>query len=93
MLALALPAGAAAAPADERSAAPSQDLRSPDARDAAAKPSPTAPETTATVRVIDEGNDTLAIALASAALAVALAGAALSLAAIYRRPRPRWTAS
>ena len=84
-LALALPASAATAA--------SQDLRSPDARDAAAQPRPVAQTVPVMVeRSSDDGTETVAIALAGTALGVALAGAALSVVALWRRPRPRWTA-
>jgi hypothetical protein len=74
------------------------DLRSPDARDAAlaaVSGTPTSP-TTVTVQptvvpVVDHGSQTLAIALSSTALFLALA--AVGFAAVYRRPRPRWSAS
>jgi hypothetical protein len=74
------------------------DLRSPDARDAAlaaVSGTPTSP-TTVTVQptvvpVVDHGSQTLAIVLSSTALFLALA--AVGFAAVYRRPRPRWSAS
>jgi hypothetical protein len=43
------------------------------------------------VPVIDHGSQTLAIVFSSTALFVALA--AIGFAAVYRRPRPRWSAS
>jgi hypothetical protein len=73
------------------------DLRSPDARDAARAQSPAtgvqsepAPQTV--VHTTDNGSQTLPIVLSSMALVVALAGTGIALSAIYRRPRPRWTA-
>ena len=79
-------------------AAPARtDLRSPDTRDAAlAAASGTTSPTTVTVQptvvpVVDHGSQTLAIVLSSVALFLALA--AVGFAAIYRRPRPRWSAS
>jgi hypothetical protein len=75
------------------------DLRSPDTRDAAlaaengtpsTPPSPVAVQPTV-VPVIDHGSQTLAIVFSSTALFVALA--AIGFAAVYRRPRPRWSAS
>jgi hypothetical protein len=87
VVALALPASAAAAP---------QDLRSPDARDAAQAQSrttdlPTEPATPTVIHTSD-GGETLPIVLSSMALLVALAGIGVALGALYRRPRPRWTA-
>jgi hypothetical protein len=79
-------------------AAPDQDLRSPDARDAAAQAQSAAtdpPAESATPTVIhtsDDGSETLPIVLSSMALVVAVAGIAVALGALYRRPRPRWTA-
>ena len=79
--------------------AASTDLRSPDARDAAlaaesgtpsTPPSPVAVQPTV-VPVVDHGSQTLAIVFSSVALFLALA--AVGFAAIYRRPRPRWSAS
>jgi hypothetical protein len=73
------------------------DLRSPDARDAAlAAVSGTPSPATVTVQptvvpVVDHGSQTLAIVLSSVALFLALA--AVGFAAIYRRPRPRWSVS
>jgi hypothetical protein len=91
-LALAAPASAPAAP--------SQDLRSPDARDAARAVSPATVQTDSgpvrSTRVIentDSGDQTVAIALASAAIGIALAGLAVALGALLRRPRTRWSAS
>jgi hypothetical protein len=125
-LAIVVPAAATArtdppTPTDEAAAAvQSQDLRSPDARDAAlaatpppartdlrspdtrdaalaaengtpsTPPSPVAVQPTV-VPVIDHGSQTLAIVFSSTALFVALA--AIGFAAVYRRPRPRWSAS
>jgi hypothetical protein len=75
------------------------DLRSPDTRDAAlaaatGTPS-TAPSSVAVrptvVPVVDHGSQTLAIVFSSTALFLALA--AVGFAAVYRRPRPRWSAS
>jgi hypothetical protein len=75
------------------------DLRSPDARDAAlaaaagtqsAPPSSVVVEPTV-VPVVEHGSQTLAIVLSSTALFIALL--AIGFAAIYRRPRPRWSAS
>jgi hypothetical protein len=104
--------GAAAAPArtdlrspDARDAAPaaappaaSTDLRSPDARDAALAAVNGTPASPATVTVqptvvpvVDHGSQTLAIVFSSVALFLALA--AVGFAALYRRPRPRWSAS
>jgi hypothetical protein len=88
VVALALPASAAAAP---------QDLRSPDARDAAQAQSrtidlPSEPATPTVIHTSDDGGETLPIVLSSMALLVALAGIGVALGALYRRPRPRWTA-
>jgi len=75
------------------------DLRSPDARDAALAaragtastlPSPVSVRPTV-VPVVDHGNQTLAIVFSSTALFLALV--AVGFAAVYRRPRPRWSAS
>jgi hypothetical protein len=75
------------------------DLRSPDARDAAlatasgtasAPASPVPPQPTV-VSVVEDGSQTLAIVFSSVALFLALV--AVGFAALYRRPRPRWTAS
>lgn len=88
-LALAFPASAPAAP--------NQDLRSPDARDAARAASPaqgelSAPQPTTTViENTSSGDQTVAIVLASAALGIALVGLAVALGALFRRPRARWT--
>jgi hypothetical protein len=79
--------------------AASTDLRSPDARDAglaaesgtpSTPPSPVAVQPTV-VPVVDHGSQTLAIVFSSVALFLALA--AIGFAALYRRPRPRWSAS
>jgi hypothetical protein len=43
------------------------------------------------VSVVDHGDQTLAIVFSSTALFLALA--AVGFAAVYRRPRPRWSAS
>jgi hypothetical protein len=43
------------------------------------------------VPVVDRGSQTLAIVFSSVALFLALA--AVGFAALYRRPRPRWSAS
>jgi hypothetical protein len=74
------------------------DLRSPDARDAAlaaVSGTSTSPATVTVqptvVPVVDHGSQTLAIVLSSVALFLALA--AVGFAAVYRRPRPRWSAS
>jgi hypothetical protein len=74
------------------------DLRSPDARDAAlsaASGTSTSPATVTVqptvVPVVDHGSQTLAIVFSSTALFLALA--AVGFAALYRRPRPRWSAS
>jgi hypothetical protein len=74
------------------------DLRSPDARDAAlaagsgTSTSPAAVTVQPTVvPVVDHGSQTLAIVLSSTALFLALV--AVGFAALYRRPRPRWSAS
>jgi hypothetical protein len=89
-LALAVPASAYAAP--------SQDLRSPDARDAArAAEAQGQARERAPVRspeVIEStssGDQTLPLALASAAIGIALAGLAVALGALLRRPRSRWS--
>jgi hypothetical protein len=91
-LALAVPASAPAAP--------SQDLRSPDARDAARTASPAKVQTdsgparsTRLIESTSSSDQTVAIALASAALAIALAGLAVALGALLRRPRTRWSVS
>ena len=75
------------------------DLRSADARDAAIAAETGAPSTALSpvsaqptvVPVVDHGSQTLAIVFSSTALFLALA--AVALAAVYRRPRPRWSAS
>ena len=91
-LALAFPASAPAAP--------SQDLRSPDARDAARVASQAEAEAqrqldparaTRAVESTGSGHDTLAIALSSAAFGIALAGLAVAVGALVRRPRSRWS--
>jgi hypothetical protein len=89
-LALAVPAGAHAAPA--------QDLRSPDARDAASAASQAQSElgparSTRVIETTSSGDQTVAIALASAAIGIALAGLAVALGALFRRPRARWSVS
>lgn len=73
------------------------DLRSPDARDAARAQAPAAdvpsePVTPTIVQTSDSESQTLPIVLSSVALVVALGGIGLTLGAVYRRPRPRWTA-
>jgi hypothetical protein len=87
-------AALAAEPAPART-----DLRSPDTRDAAlaaesgtpsTPPSPVAVQPTV-VPIVDHGSQTLAIVFSSTALFLALA--AVGFAALYRRPRPRWSAS
>jgi hypothetical protein len=88
LAALAIPASAAAAP---------EDLRSPDARDAAQAQSrttdlPSEPATPTVIHTTDDASQTLPIVLSSMALLVALAGIGVALGALYRRPRPRWTA-
>jgi hypothetical protein len=87
-LALALPAGA--------HAAPSQDLRSPDARDAARSAAQAQRElgparSTKVIESTSSGDQTLALTLASAAIGIALAGLAVGLGALLRRPRSRWS--
>jgi len=79
-------------------AAARTDLRSPDARDAALVAVSGTPASPATVTVqptvvpvVDHGSQTLAIVLSSTALFLALT--AVGFAALYRRPRPRWSAS
>lgn len=94
VLALAVPASAPAAP--------SQGVRSPDTRDAAraaqaqaqvqAQRAPGQAESP--TRVIESSGDvdqTLPLALASAAIGIALAGLAVGLGALLRRPRSRWS--
>jgi hypothetical protein len=92
-------AALAAEPAPARTAPARTDLRSPDARDAAlaaASGTPSTPPSPVAVRptvvpVVDHGSQTLAIVFSSTALFLALA--AVGFAALYRRPRPRWSAS
>jgi hypothetical protein len=75
------------------------DLRSPDTRDAAraaangtaTSPAPVVPAQPTVVPVVERGSQTLAIVFSSTALFLALL--AIAFVAIYRRPRPRWTAS
>ena len=75
-----------------------RDLRSPDARDAAqgtttgSQPAPpVAPVETRTVIAVEErASQTLAIVFSVSALIVALL--AVGFTALWRRPRPRWTA-
>jgi hypothetical protein len=90
VLALAVPASTPAAP--------QQDLRSPDARDAAAaalqaQAERITPRSTTVIESSGSGDQTLAIALASIAIGIALAGLALALGVALRRPRRRWTVS
>jgi hypothetical protein len=85
-----------------RSEVANTDLRSPDARDAAlasttgSQPAPAAapvaPVATPNpvLAVEDSGSQTLAIVFSSIALVLALM--AIGIAALWRRPRPRWTA-
>jgi hypothetical protein len=86
VLALALPASAPAAPR--------QDLRSPDTRDAATAASQAQAEAISprppTV-IESHAPDDLAIVLASTAIGIALAGLAVAVCALFRRPRARWT--
>jgi hypothetical protein len=91
-LALAIPASAYAAP--------SQDLRSPDARDAAravqaqaqAQARERAPvRSPGVIESTSSGDQTLPLALSSAAIGIALAGLAVALGALLRRPRSRWS--
>lgn len=98
---LALPACAVAIALPTTAAAQGYtDLRSPDARDAAQAAEgqlpaarPSSESTTPTViQTSDDGTQTLAIILSTTALVVALAGIGVALGALYRRPRPRWTA-
>jgi hypothetical protein len=89
-LAIAVPASAPAAP--------SQDLRSPDARDAAsaARQAPAEPGPARATRVVESAGsdaDTVALVLAGAAIGIALAGLAVALGALLRRPRSRWSVS
>jgi hypothetical protein len=75
------------------------DLRSPDARDAAraaasgtaSEPVSAVPAQPTVVSVVEDDSQTLAIVLSSVALFLALV--AVGFAALYRRPRPRWSAS
>ena len=75
------------------------DLPSPDARDAALAAETGAPSTAPSpvsarptvVPVVDHGGQTLAIVFSSTALFLALL--AIGFVAVYRRPRPRWSAS
>ena len=107
-LAIVIPATASATydlhPQDARDAAAEQpsaptDLRSPDARDAAlaaATGTQSAPASSVVVEptvvpVVEHGSQTLAIVFSGTALFIALL--AVGFAAIYRRPRPRWSAS
>ena len=87
VLALAVPASAYAAP--------SQDLRSPDARDAAraaeAQAQPGPARSTEVIESTGSGDQTLPLALSSAAIGIALAGLAVALGALLRRPRSRWS--
>jgi hypothetical protein len=94
VLALAVPAGA--------HAAPSQGLRSPNAGDAARAAQAQAQvqaqravgQAQSPTRVIEStgsGDQTLPLALASAAIGIALAGLAVGLGALLRRPRSRWS--
>jgi len=77
----------------------STDLRTPDARDAAlasangTAATPAAPVAVqpTVVPVVEHGGQTLAIVFSSTALFIALL--AIGFTAIYRRPRPRWSAS
>jgi hypothetical protein len=89
-LALAIPASA--------HAAPTQDLRSPDARDAArAAPQAQAQaelgqaRSTKVIESTGSGDQTVALTLASAAIGISLAGLAVALGALLRRPRSRWS--
>ena len=81
VLALAVPASA--------HAAPSQDLRSPDARDAARLQVQREP----VIERTGSSDQTVALVLASAAIGIALAGLAVALGALLRRPRSRWSVS
>jgi hypothetical protein len=86
VLALAVPASAHAAPL--------QDLRSPDTRDAAraAAQAQREPGPARSTEVIESsGDQTLPLALSSAAIGIALAGLAVALGALLRRPRSRWS--
>jgi hypothetical protein len=82
-LALAVPAGA--------HAAPSQDLRSPDARAAQAQRELGPARSTEVIESTSSGDQTLPLALSSAAIGIALAGLAVALGALLRRPRSRWS--
>jgi hypothetical protein len=89
-LALAVPASAPAAT--------QQDLRSPDARDAArdaapaqAQAEPIKPRSTTVIESTGPGDQTVPIVLASIAIGIALAGLAVALCLLFRRPRARWT--
>ena len=87
-LALAVPASAYAAP--------SQDLRSPDTRDVARAPAqaqrePDPARSTEVIESTGSGDQTLPLALSSAAIGIALAGLAVALGALLRRPRSRWS--
>ena len=86
VLALAVPASA--------HADTSQDLRSPDGRDAArAAQAQREVGPARSTEVIDtgSGDQTLPLALSSAAIGIALAGLAVALGALLRRPRSRWS--
>lgn len=79
-------------------AASSQDLRSPDARDAARVASQAETQrqdgpaqATRAVESAGSDDDTLAIVLSSAAFGMALAGLAVAVGALVRRPRSRWS--
>jgi hypothetical protein len=94
VLALAVPASA--------HAAPRQDLRSPDARDAArdvppaqaqAQGEPGPVRSTKVIERTGSGDQTVALVLASTAIGIALAGLAVALGALLRRPRSRWSVS
>jgi hypothetical protein len=96
ILVLAVCALALAFPASAAPAAPSQDLRSPDARDAARVASQAQRQhdparATRAVGSTTSDDGTLAIALSSAAFGLALAGLAVALGALVRRPRSRWS--
>jgi hypothetical protein len=87
-LALAFPASAPAAA--------QQDLRSPDARDAARADLPvdaelSSPASTTVIESSDSGDQTVPIVLAGGAIGIALAGLAVAICALFRRPRARWT--
>jgi hypothetical protein len=74
------------------------DLRSPDAKDAAARAQAPAdeprsePAPPTVVHTSDDASQTLPLVLSSMALVVALAGIGVALSTLHRRPRPRWTA-